>query len=323
MSMTGPRPRRSSRPGADRLSVVRDPDEGLALRYFGFTSADGTDLQGWENLPADPDAPVVLLCNGLGTNPYTWPALLDPSCGVKVYSWNHRGVGGSQRPADPDRVGQEVFVEDAVALLDHVGLDAAPAMGWSIGVNTMFELAVTHPDRVTGLCAVGGVPGDTFATMLAPLRLPRALRKPVSVGLTRALRRAGRPLTAIASRLPMGPVSGFVLTHSGFMLPVPDTDLARRAVKEFLTTPIEWYMHLALASSEHLRVSLRSIDVPTLFLAGSYDVLAAAADMRTAAERIPGAEYAEIRATHFLQMEHPQRVHDHVLSWLDRVAAQA
>ena len=51
-----------------------------------------------------------------------------------------------------------------------------------------------------------------------------------------------------------------VLTHTGFMLPMPDPELARRAIKEFLTTPIDWYLHLALRSSTHARVSLRNID---------------------------------------------------------------
>ena len=57
-------------------------------------------------------------------------------------------------------------------MMDHFGVDRAVLMGWSMGVNTMFELAVRHPERVTGLFAVAGVPGDTFATMLGPLRLP-------------------------------------------------------------------------------------------------------------------------------------------------------
>ena len=43
-------------------------------------------------------------------------------------------------------------------------------MGWSMGVNTAFELAVSHPERVSGIFAVAGVPGDTFATMLGLIR---------------------------------------------------------------------------------------------------------------------------------------------------------
>jgi pimeloyl-ACP methyl ester carboxylesterase len=110
-----------------------------------------------------------------------------------------------------------------------------------------------------------------------------------------------------------------VMTHSGFMLPMPDPELARRAIKEFLTTPIDWYMHLALHSSLHLRVSLRTIDVPTSFLAGKYDILASSHDMSTAAERIPGATYEEIAATHFISMEKPTEVHEALLDLLDRV----
>ena len=43
----------------------------------------------------------MLLCNGLGTNPYAWPALLDPACGIRVISWNHRGVAAAPGPRTP------------------------------------------------------------------------------------------------------------------------------------------------------------------------------------------------------------------------------
>lgn len=298
------------------LHVAPSDDDGLALHYYNVTSADGTRLQAWTNAVT---GPTVLLCNGLGTNPYAWPALLDPDCGVRVISWNHRGTGGSDRPADPERVGVDPFVEDALAVMDDAGVDACVLMGWSIGVNTMFELVLTHSERVTGLFAVGGVPGDTFASMGAPLLIPRPLRKPLTVNIARMLKLADKPLTEVAKRLTVGQLTYELLSHTGFMLPMPDPLMARRAIKEFLTTPIDWYMHLALHSSLHERVSLRNIDVPTSFLAGRYDILASMHDMRTAAERIPGAHYEELRATHFITMEKPEEVHEALLDLLDRV----
>ncbi len=304
---------------APTLRVAPSLDDGLALRFYDVTSGDGTRLRAWTN---DVEGPTVLLCNGLGTNPYSWPALLDPACGVRIVSWNHRGTGGSERPGDPEHVGIEAFAEDALAVMDDAGIDACVLMGWSMGVNTMFEVAVTHPDRVTGLFAVGGVPGDTFASMLAPMLVPRPFRKPFTVSTARVLKLAGRPLSEVLSRLPIGPLTFAALSHSGFMLPVPDPPLARRAVREFLTTPTEWYMHLALHSSLHRRVSLRTISVPTSFLAGRLDILASAHDMRTAAERIPGAVYQEILATHFISMEKPDEVHEALLDLLDRVPDQ-
>jgi pimeloyl-ACP methyl ester carboxylesterase len=281
--------------------------EPLALRFYDVTSADGTRIKAWTN---DAEGPPLLLCNGLGTNPYAWPSLLDPECGVRVVSWNHRGVGGSDRPDDTARVGIDAFLEDALAVMDHAGIESCAVAGWSIGVNTAFELAVLHPSRVTGIFAVAGVPGGTFASMGAPLMIPRIARRPISVGVTRLLRSAGKAITPIASRMPVGDLFAHALSHSGFMLPTKEIPAVRRAVKEFLTTPVDWYMHLALAAAEHPRVSLRHIRVPTTFVAGRYDLLASSKDMLTAAERIAGATYIELPGSHFVQLEHPEPVHD-------------
>jgi pimeloyl-ACP methyl ester carboxylesterase len=298
-----------------RLEVVPDL-EPLALRFYDVTSADGTRIKAWTN---DAEGPTVLLCNGLGTNPYAWPALLRKSCGVRVISWNHRGVGGSDRPRDPSRVGIDAFIEDALAVLDDAGVDACTVAGWSIGVNTAFELAVLHPSRVTGLFAVAGVPGGTFSSMGAPLMIPRIARRPIALGVTRVLERTGKAITPVTSRLPIGPLTAHLLSHSGFMLPTEETVAFRRAVREFLQTPVDWYFHLARAAAEHPRVSLRRVRVPTAFVAGRYDVLASAKDIATAAARIPGATITELRGSHFVQLEHPQAVHDQLLGLLARV----
>jgi pimeloyl-ACP methyl ester carboxylesterase len=307
------------------LRVVPDPVEpevtdGLALRHYTVRAKDGTLLRAWTNdVDGTMTGPTVLLCNGLGTSAYSWPALLDPDCGVRIISWNHRGTGGSGRPADRHHVGIEHFVEDALAVMDHAGIDACPVMGWSMGVNTAFELAYLHPHRVTGLFAVAGVPGGTFASMLAPLGVPRFARAAITVNAARVMGLLGKPASLLARRLPVGPLTGHVITHSGFMLPVPDVELARRAVKEFLTTPIDWYMHLAVTTSRHVRVSLRGLRVPTTFVAGRWDILASAEDMRTAAERIEGATYVRLDASHFVAMERPDEVHELLLDLLDRV----
>ena len=100
----------------------------------------------------------------------------------------------------------------------------------------------------------------------------------------------GPLLTPVARRIPMGPVSTTVLRYSGFMFPTAKPADVRRAVREFLTTPVDWYGHLAVAASEHRRVSLSKIDVPAAFVAGRWDVLASHRDMRTAADRIDGRD---------------------------------
>jgi pimeloyl-ACP methyl ester carboxylesterase len=294
--------------------------ETLEPFFYEVVSADGTRLQAWTN---DPDClidgPTVLLCNGLGTSAWTWPSLLRSDCEVRVISWNHRGVGGSERPADRNRVGIDAFVEDAVAVLDSAGVERVPVMGWSMGVNTMFELALHHPSRVSGLFAVAGVPGGTFGTMLAPTRLPRFVRETISVTFSRTMRYAGVVLNPIASRLPVGPRTTAAVSHSGFMLPVADPEMTTRALREHLTTPVDWFFHLALHTHRHQRVSLSRIEVPSLFIAAKYDLLAGPKDMFSAAARLADATYVELSGSHFIQMEKPDLVHEELLDFLERL----
>jgi pimeloyl-ACP methyl ester carboxylesterase len=234
-------------------------------------------------------------------------------------SWNHRGTGGSDRPRDRSRVAIEQFVEDALSVMDHYGVDRSVLMGWSMGVNTMFELTVRHPERVTGLFAVAGVPGDTFSTMLGPLQLPRLAAKTLTVNLARVLKLGGKALTPVARRLPVGPRGISFLSHTGFMFHIPDPELAAVAIKEFLTTPVDWYMHLGVHTARHPRVSLRDIKVPVVLVAATYDILAGARHMATAAERLADATYVELHGTHFIQMEQPERVHQLLRDFLHRV----
>jgi pimeloyl-ACP methyl ester carboxylesterase len=188
-----------------------------------------------------------------------------------------------------------------------------------MGVNTMFELAVDHPERVAGLFAVAGVPGDTFATMLGPFHVPHSVARALTVNISRAMRYGGRALNPITSHLPVGPRAIAALERTGFMFPVADRDLAASAVREFLRTPVDWYFHLVLSTSAHARVSLSRIDVPACFVGATYDLMAGARDVRTAAGRLEDATYVELLGSHFIQMERPDEVHALLLEFLERI----
>lgn len=299
-----------------------------SIAFRDILSDDGTHVRAWTNDPDGLiDGPTVVLCNGLGTNPYLWPWLLDPGCGVRVVSWNHRGVGGSERPRDRRHVEIEHFVQDGLSVMDHFGIDRAVLMGWSMGVNTAFELTYRHPERVTGIFAMCGVPGDTFSTMLAPLHLPRLLARALTVNVCRVAQYTGPVTNPIARRIPMGPALVKLLGRTGFMFPVADVDAAALGLQEFLTTPVDWYAHLALSTSRHPRVRLSQINVPTLFVSATYDVLAGARDMASASRRLSDrgvdSTYVELKGSHFVQLEQPDRVHDLLLDFLAGLEAQA
>ena len=94
---------------------------------FDVRSADGTVVRGWSN---DGPGPPVVLSNGLGAIPQSWPALAAADSGYAVLSWYHRGTFDTPRPADPSHVRVEDHVEDMVALMDDRGIDRALVACW-------------------------------------------------------------------------------------------------------------------------------------------------------------------------------------------------
>ncbi len=276
------------------------------LRFYDVTSADGTRLRCWTN---DVDGPTVVLANGLGTNPYSWPSLLDPACGVRIISWNHRGVGGTERPAS-GRIDMDSYIDDAIAVMDDAGIESAVFASWSIGVAVSFAMAERHPDRVLGILGIAGVPGNTFATMLAPLKVPRPIARRVARELTRAVTVAGYPLAPITQNLPWTRATARMVQKSRFINPAADPDQLRDLLQEFCTTHPAWYARLAIAVADHPRISLSKINVPVTMIAGRWDLLTGARDMKQASDRIAHSRYVLAEATHFVPIERPQLVVD-------------
>lgn len=285
------------------------------IRYYDVTSADGTSIRAWTN---DGDGPTVLISNGLGTNPHAWPSLLRADSGVHVVGYNHRGTGGSERPSD-GRIDLDSFVEDAVAVMDDAGIASCVVASWSTGVTIAFELATRHPERVTGILAVAGVPGNTFSTMLAPLRLPPVLSRALMVGFVRSATVTGHVLAPLTRKVPWTNTTANAVRLTRFVNPAADTAELRVLLQEFFTTHPAWYAKLALSVSKHARVSLSDIDVPVTFIAGKWDIFTGARDMLSAAQRVKGSRYRELDATHFVSVEYPDVVLDELKQLLARV----
>lgn len=103
------------------------------------------------------DGPPLLLCHGVGSNHLHWwqqIAAFSPS--RQVISFDHRGFGFSGESG----LGPRAFVDDALALLNHLGIDRADVLGQSMGGVTAGGLACQHPQRVGKLvlsCTSGGM----------------------------------------------------------------------------------------------------------------------------------------------------------------------
>lgn len=277
---------------------------------FTFTGGDGTPIQGWTN---NGSGPTVVVCNGLGVPPEAWPRLLDPHCGYRVLGWNHRGGLGSQRPEDPDAIRVEDHVADAVALMNHTGVDRALLVAWSLGVNISFEIAAEHPDKVAGMLMCAGVPGGTFDAAFANLMVPKPLRKTSGLLVTRAGQLMGKPLTLFARTVPKGRPFAEVLRRSGFMLPSARTEDIVPWLNAFSRHDFEWYFRMMTAAADHEPMDPTFVECPITVVAGGFDTMTSMRDVVAFAEQIDHAEVHVLHATHFVPLEFP----DEVMAMLD------
>lgn len=97
-----------------------------------------------------PRAPVVLLAGSLGSTLQMWdPQVPALTARFRVVRFDARGHGGSPVPDGPYDV--DDLVDDAVALLDRLGVERAHVVGLSLGGMTAMRLAAREPARVDRL----------------------------------------------------------------------------------------------------------------------------------------------------------------------------
>lgn len=265
-------------------------------------SADGTAVRAWCN---DGGGAPVLICNGLGAPPEAWPGITARDSGLRVVTWYQRGLGGSERPTDISRVRVADHAADARAVLDAFGLTSATVLGWSLGVNVAFELALEDPSRVRGVLAVAGVPGGSFSALFATYGVPRRLRPRLGRLSSRLLPVVGPLLPLLTASLPSAHDRWSPAALGGPAREAAHPAALRAVLHEFARHDWNWYRDLALAVGEHAPLDVASVGCPVTFVAGRYDSLVDVADVRSAARSVPGARLRELPGTHFLPLQYP------------------
>jgi pimeloyl-ACP methyl ester carboxylesterase len=107
------------------------------------------------------DGDPIVLVHGFASNKEVnwvypgWVATLTRA-GRRVIALDNRGHGASTKLYDPALYGSAIMAQDVRALLDHVGLDRADIMGYSMGARITAFLALAHQARVRS-AIIGGL----------------------------------------------------------------------------------------------------------------------------------------------------------------------
>ncbi len=103
--------------------------------------------------------PIVLVHGFASTKEVNW---VRPSwtttlttAGRRVIALDNRGHGESTKLYDPADYHTDLMAEDVRALLDHLNIERADVMGYSMGARITAFLAHRHPERVRSMILGG------------------------------------------------------------------------------------------------------------------------------------------------------------------------
>jgi 3-oxoadipate enol-lactonase len=208
---------------------------------------------------------VLLLLPGQANSHLWWDGLrgfFDKE--FRVVTFDYRGTGSSGSSQDEPEWSTRSFAQDAVAVLDSLGIAGAHVYGTSMGGRVAQMLAAEHPSRVHRLVLACSSPGGPHARERSQA-VRRSLADPDP-----EVRRA---------RL--------------LSLMYTDTRLARDRCSNLLgdptMTPDATRRHLRVSNGHDAWELLPGITAPTLVLHGTDDEMVPCANSDLIAARIPDA----------------------------------
>jgi len=260
--------------------------------------ANGIDIE-YESFGRESD-PLILLIMGFGAQLIFWPEALCQGLaakGFRIVRFDNRDAGKSthlvgETAPDPRALFAEVMAgrqpyvpytlddmaDDAVGLMDALGVSHAHIVGASMGGMIAQLVAINHPDRAKSLTSIMSTTGRRDLPSGNPETLSVLFRPPNSTS---------RDDLIEASTLVQKALSG-----SGF--PLSEAEMRARAARRTDYAPFDMAgiarQSAALIVAEPRNERLKKLHCPALVLHGADDPVIPAAAAKDTAETIPRAE---------------------------------
>lgn len=248
------------------------------------------------------ESETVLLYHGYARNAkfwYAWvPALARR---YRVLRPDARGCGETSVPAPDYTWTLEQLADDALGLIDHLGIEKIHWVGESSGGIVGLQFAYAHPERTKSLTLVN-----------TPFKIPDRITASYSVG-------EADPAAALEK---MGVKAWCLKTINGRL----DTAVAHPGLVEWYATQMAktpLYVAMALVrlfSGASFWDRLPAVRVPTLMLVGERSPIASPAEQQLMRARMPNAELVVFEGIgHGINLLIPDRCTAALLPFLDRL----
>ncbi len=228
---------------------------------------DGARLYYEEVGTGDP----LLLISGQGGDHRDWDAVReDFAPHYRVIVFDHRGTGQSDKPTEPPYTTRG-FAQDAIAILDHLGIARAHAYGVSMGGRIGQWLGIDYAERIGALVLGCTTPGNAHGVKRPP-ETDAAFRS-----------RPSDPDAALDALLPLLFSPDWITAH-------PDYVAQMKQEAQHPIPPYAQRLHYLASEGHDAWDLLPTIKAPTLVIHGSEDVINPTANAPLLVSRIPDAE---------------------------------
>lgn len=257
----------------------------------------------------DPADPAILLIHGATASMHAWDRAFCQrlASGRFVIRYDHRDTGRSvSYPPGQPGYSLRDLTDDAIGLLDALGLARAHLVGTSMGGGIAMLAALEHPDRVASLTLIGTSPGGEGLPPMSPEFLAFA-------GGARTPDWSDRE-AVIAHIL----IFLKILSNgSGHFDEAKMREAIGRDVERTVNVVSSQINHFVMETGEPIRERLGEITVPTLVIHGDIDPVFPLGHARALQAEIPGAELLVLARTGH---ELPPAVWDDVVPAIVRIS---
>jgi pimeloyl-ACP methyl ester carboxylesterase len=214
--------------------------------------------------------------------------------GYRVIALDCRGHGQSGKPLDSSQYGLEM-VHDVIRLLDHLKIDRAHIVGYSMGAGIAEQLLVKYPSRATTVTLLGsGWEGERLAAFTAELNaLGDEFDRREATTLIRGVNASGQG----------GLTEAQVAAAAADLFARNDPRVLAAVVRSL---PVLWDL---------TRIELRAVTVPVLAIDGEFD-----RDNLDAAKRmvavVPGLQLIELPGVNHATSVRASTAH--IVAFLDK-----
>ena len=273
----------------------------------GFVpSVDGAPIY-YRQMGADV-GPTLVFCDGVGCAGYAWRYVIEQFRERhRLVHFHYRGHGLSAPPRDLNRLEIADHAQDALRVLDHLGIEDAVLVGHSMGVQVLLEIYRAAPSRVRALVPMCGSYGhvlDTFhgsalARTVFPFILDIATSR-LALPFLQALWTTTLP-TSLAYTLAEATEVNPKLVKQEDFFPY---------LQHMAEMDLEVFLRCVGAAARHSAEDLLPrVHVPALIVAAERDGFTPAWLSQKMCDLIPGAELLFVpTATHTAPIELPEHI---------------